>query len=261
MNILEWITKWTFNNEGKNSKNNFEDLEIDSNTLKILETWVDNAVKEERTNFWNKDIEFENFDFRSWAIQQYKKIKKADTNCDCRVKIETLDNPGWGVYIYLFGTNLQSKIFDVININTSENDWLTCKIENNVFKGYGDPNKLQIILNLFKDWTEKDDKKDELTDDLVILYWLTDWYKMNCNGDWEHSYGIQINNVIGFGWTVEINLSDTALENRVLEKLEINNGENDWFFCKAIDNIFTGGGDINKLTQILETFKAWSETY
>lgn len=27
------------------------------------------------------------------------------------------------------------------------------------------------------------------------LEWLTSWYKTQCNGDWEHSYGIEISTI------------------------------------------------------------------
>ncbi|OAX48412.1 hypothetical protein gpAD87_09590 [Paenibacillus sp. AD87] len=41
------------------------------------------------------------------------------------------------------------------------------------------------------------------------LKWLQNWYLENCNGDWEHSYGVKIDTVDNPGWSVEIDLTDT----------------------------------------------------
>jgi hypothetical protein len=41
------------------------------------------------------------------------------------------------------------------------------------------------------------------------INWLQDWYKQNCDGDWEHSYGINIYTVDNPGWSVNIELTDT----------------------------------------------------
>lgn len=39
-----------------------------------------------------------------------------------------------------------------------------------------------------------------------LLTWLNSWYINQCNGDWEHSYGINIRTVDNPGWTLEIDL-------------------------------------------------------
>ena len=36
-----------------------------------------------------------------------------------------------------------------------ENDWILCRVENNVFLGDGDPDKLFRILEVFRQWAEK----------------------------------------------------------------------------------------------------------
>jgi len=69
------------------------------------------------------------------------------------IKIFTIDNPGWGVEIELSETPLEGKTFTAIVINNNESDWLDCHVNNDVFVGAGDTNKLEIILNIFKTWT------------------------------------------------------------------------------------------------------------
>lgn len=34
-----------------------------------------------------------------------------------------------------------------------------------------------------------------------IFEWLQKWYKSQCDGDWEHEYGIKIETVDNPGWS------------------------------------------------------------
>ncbi len=46
------------------------------------------------------------------------------------------------------------------------------------------------------------------------LTWIQNWYAEQCNGDWEHCYGITIENLDNPGWKVDIPLTDTDLEEK-----------------------------------------------
>ena len=70
------------------------------------------------------------------------------------VTIESLDNPGWRIFIDLKGTKLEQIDFDEINNTASESEWIVCKVENNKFIGAGGPHKLDEILNIFIDWVK-----------------------------------------------------------------------------------------------------------
>ena len=69
-----------------------------------------------------------------------------------RIRIGTLDNPGWMVDINLEETEWELKEFKTINDDRTENDWIMCKIENCIFKGRGGPLNLEEILKIFHDW-------------------------------------------------------------------------------------------------------------
>ena len=92
-----------------------------------------------------------------------------------------------------------------------------------------------------------------------LLYWLNKWYKSNCNGDWEHCYGIKIETLDNPGWSFSIDLMGTEAEDEIFNKIAITNSENDWMFCKVENNVFQADGDPDKLLKILETFKMWIE--
>ena len=81
-------------------------------------------------------------------------------NCDgywehgCGVKIETLDNPGWSVSINLKDTNLEGKRFESFQRETSEERWISCRVEGDEFRGFGDETKLEEILKVFLEWAK-----------------------------------------------------------------------------------------------------------
>ena len=70
------------------------------------------------------------------------------------VKIDTLDNPGWGVKIDLSDTQLEGKTFENIDTDNGNDDWIMCRVVDGVYEGAGDPFKLEEILRIFKKWVE-----------------------------------------------------------------------------------------------------------
>ena len=45
---------------------------------------------------------------------------------------------------------------------------------------------------------------------MEILEWIQDWFKTNCDGDWEKDEVIQITTLAAPGWEVEIDISRTS---------------------------------------------------
>lgn len=68
------------------------------------------------------------------------------------VSIETLDNPGWAVRIDLRELELTQLQFVSVQIERGEADWINCKVEQEVFVGFGGPSNLEEILAVFLDW-------------------------------------------------------------------------------------------------------------
>ena len=89
---------------------------------------------------------------------------------------------------------------------------------------------------------------------LEIIEKLQQWYSTQCDGEWEHQYGVTINTVDNPGWIVSIDLTGTELHNVNMEKYQQDLGENNWIFCEIRDQTFMGSGDPSKLGAILEHF-------
>ncbi len=83
---------------------------------------------------------------------------------------------------------------------------------------------------------------------------IQDWYAAQCNGDWEHYYGVAIDTLDNPGWSVSIDLVGSNLESVAMQPYKHDNGAHDWVFCEIRDGKFTGNGDASKLNIILEVF-------
>ena len=87
----------------------------------------------------------------------------------------------------------------------------------------------------------------------TILTRFQKWYLTNCNGDWEHSFGISISTLDNPGWNIKADLSNTSLQNLEYDR-QLDNGAFDWLVIKVHDNIFEASGDPTKLETILTIF-------
>lgn len=99
-----------------------------------------------------------------WLERWLAGARGDETSADCRrVRIETIDNPGWLVTIDLAGTDLVSRAQDRTllvageppndsNGNIGGPDWVVCQLKRQQFEGAGDPAKLRLILTQFIDW-------------------------------------------------------------------------------------------------------------
>jgi hypothetical protein len=95
---------------------------------------------------------------------------------------------------------------------------------------------------------------------------LQAWYARQCNGTWEHAFGIHIESCDNPGWWVKVRLTGTALQDRPFR--EIAEGVDSqrfavapsWLSCHVEENTWHGAGDESKLENILEVFLSWAES-
>lgn len=83
---------------------------------------------------------------------------------------------------------------------------------------------------------------------------IQDWYKINCNGDWEHSYGLSIETLDNPGWSIKFDLKDTSLESlEFSQEFQNPNNRFDWFHIKTSEkslNISCGPENLDKVFSI-----------
>lgn len=95
-----------------------------------------------------------------------------------------------------------------------------------------------------------------------VLGRLERWYAAQCNGDWEHTYGITIETLDNPGWTFKVELRDTYLSGRTFEEIrELQSRDHREFFrCSVKDDVFAGACPPNRLRELIATFLHWAET-
>lgn len=94
---------------------------------------------------------------------------------------------------------------------------------------------------------------------MELIALLEDWYARNCDGDWEHDYGVRIGTLDNPGWDVDVSLSRTKLEGLAFEALSIRRSDEDWFECRVEGSSFRGYGGSRNLRDILKAFLNWAE--
>lgn len=131
---------------------------------KIIKMYYCICNGSKRENDKNRQIQKESKEMSlvKWLAGWYK--NNCNDNCEhCYgVKITTVDNPGWSIKIDLTGTGFEQKTFETVYLDRSDNNWIRCLVNDNIFKGFGGPENLEEILEIFKEWVTDLSKEEEI---------------------------------------------------------------------------------------------------
>ena len=95
---------------------------------------------------------------------------------------------------------------------------------------------------------------------MSILKWLEEWYESNCDGDWEHQFGLSLNTLDNPGWCLRLDLNYTLFEDVIFPEVLIDRSEYDWVRCiKKGSSIECTGGSKN-LEEMLSIVKKWMDS-
>lgn len=93
-----------------------------------------------------------------------------------------------------------------------------------------------------------------------LLSQLMDWYFGQCDGEWEHRYGITIETLDNPGWRMRIDLTGTPQQHcEDFEKSSDFGDPNKWMIVKKHGDVFEGAGGPERLDAIIAGFLAWKE--
>ena len=95
--------------------------------------------------------------------------------------------------------------------------------------------------------------------DSFLLEWLMTWYQLNCDGHWEHQYGIKIETLDNPGWSMKIDLQGTPKSGSVLPYKLVERTESDWVGVSVTDNKFDVAGGPGNLLEMIGLFKDFVE--
>lgn len=89
--------------------------------------------------------------------------------------------------------------------------------------------------------------------------WLMEWYAEECNGDWEHSYGVRMETLDNPGWKLKVDLVDTDWEGREQPRVLTDRSDTDWMDCRADGHVFEAHGGPGNLGEMVEAFRQFVE--
>lgn len=187
------------------------------------------------------------------------------------LKIGTLDNPGWDVAFNFLHSDYESDYWPIFKEkklihylpdgpDDANPNWCFSMGDKTKFIGSGGPLYLGVLLNVFKQWHQKLPIDPgilpvplnlEHPNDMDNLEWLQWYYFDLCNGDWEHTYGMEISTTEE-GWHVNIDLNDIEYEDHIFAEVH---GQG--YRCWVEDKSFRGAGDPQSLDAIIGEFRAW----
>jgi hypothetical protein len=91
------------------------------------------------------------------------------------------------------------------------------------------------------------------------LGFLADWYAAQCDGDWEHAYGIRITTLDNPGWAVDIDIEGTGLEGAELERRETDADADHWLQTWSDGHIFHARCGPTALATALGRFQEFAD--
>lgn len=90
---------------------------------------------------------------------------------------------------------------------------------------------------------------------MKVVKWIEEWFKSQCNDDWEHRHGIEIRTLDNPGWSVKVDLSGTPFQDLLIENPVVEKSEDDWYSIDVKDGFYKGYGDPSKLEFLLLQFR------
>jgi len=98
----------------------------------------------------------------------------------------------------------------------------------------------------------------EMQSDRSSIKAIMSWYRSQCNGDWEHQYGIKIDTLDNPGWCIEIDLRNTKKEDVEFPEVTENyEHETDWLITRKDGSVLRGSCGVGKLEDMLAICARW----
>ena len=95
-----------------------------------------------------------------------------------------------------------------------------------------------------------------------VWTWLQAWYVNQCDGDWEHQYGVTISTLDNPGWEVKIDLPDHNPAPASYQRRETHRSEDDWCITwtevSGEEGTFHAACGPTNLAEALHSFRVWA---
>ena len=97
------------------------------------------------------------------------------------------------------------------------------------------------------------------------LDWLMNWYRAQCDEDWEHRFGVSIGTLDNPGWSLAVDLQGTEMEGRAFAAVSDNVDANGhpageaWLVCRLEGGQFRAYGGALDVGRMIRVFREWVE--
>ena len=91
-----------------------------------------------------------------------------------------------------------------------------------------------------------------------MLEELQRWYASQCDGEWEHAYGVTIESLDNPGWRLTIDLTGTPLEHKPFNELSDLDPQQDWIRCWVEEKRFQAACGPMMLSTVFSYFVQWA---
>jgi hypothetical protein len=91
------------------------------------------------------------------------------------------------------------------------------------------------------------------------LEFLAAWYSDQCDGEWEHEFGVRLDTLDNPGWYLRVDLIGTAAERRFVERRRFDFGAGGWVIVGSDGRTFEASSDPSSLNFALEEFRRFIE--
>jgi hypothetical protein len=90
---------------------------------------------------------------------------------------------------------------------------------------------------------------------------LQEWYAEQCDGEWEHSYGVHLETLDNPGWSLTVDLTGTRWANLSEPRRLIERSENDWYDLELTSSKFAGNCGPRNLSELIREFHSMIERH
>lgn len=146
---------------------------------------------------------------------------------------------------------------EIRHLNSDEKDWYFISVQDSTLRMAGDETKLvQCISDVLSYFDLSETEKFD--DFFAHLVFLQTWYTNQCDGDWEHTYGIRAR-VDASGYcqcTIDLYGIWRYLDEQNFEAI----GTRETFYSHKAGEQLVREGKVECITLFLKAFKDWVES-
>ena len=123
--------------------------------LCVFQEWA--TFNQNIESYIGKPLNSEKYDTSDfyWLMKWYTQKSKNGKHQNEDIKFGNIDNPGWYLMINLEGIQNDNRLFQPTKFQPTDLDWVSCKVENGIFMGFGGPYNLPELINIFREWIER----------------------------------------------------------------------------------------------------------